>query len=595
MAGFLREIRSKRKSGKIYSYWVILKTFWDKKERKVRHKVIQNLGQLSAQEVEKVRTFLSLSELKPDSFVTNWDFIETKKCYSFLLPVVLDKIWRLWELNKIAEGGEEILLVPLSIMSEILVLNRAIYPNSDYQVANWYKKTFLFKLLKIESNLINPTRIYRTLDKIYLLEKNIQVHLSQKVKELGFSDLSLIFYDITSSYFEGWNCPLAEFGLSRDHRKDKPQILLALCVTKEGFPIYWRVLAGGIHDSKTVTETVTTLKEEFNIKDVIIVMDKGMVCSDNLDFLESNRFKFIVTIGRHQIRNLSDFPVEFLKKLGEDLEKAVKRDSRLDLVMKRYSYFTYFSDRAYYHELKQEDKKRYILCFNPEKFLEERKQREEKIVSITEYFENWNRVLLKAKYSKNKELLDKEIYSYLKKRKSENLFDIKLVSIRKKIKDRTITTYKIEARINQGKLDKQKLCDGVYCILTNLLEEQDPAFLVSSYRQRRKVEVAFSYLKGFIEIRPFYHQKEERIKAHILVCILGYLLQVTIENLLKKKGMEISFQEFCRKMETGEVIELEVKNIKKTGLKLTDIPKEAKDILKALEMEEIIQKDFYNC
>lgn len=101
MAGFLREIKSKRKSRKIYSYWVILKTFWDKKERKVRHKVIQNLGQLSPEKVEKVRTFLSLSELKQDSFVTSWKDIETKKCYTFLLPAILDKIWKLWELNKV--------------------------------------------------------------------------------------------------------------------------------------------------------------------------------------------------------------------------------------------------------------------------------------------------------------------------------------------------------------------------------------------------------------------------------------------------------------------------------------------------------------
>jgi len=82
------------------------------------------------------------------------------------------------------------------------------------------------------------------LDRLLVEEDEIQNHLARKVRDLGFSDLSLVFYDITSSYFEGWSCPIAEFGLSRDWRKDKPQILLALAVTKEGFPFYWRVLPG---------------------------------------------------------------------------------------------------------------------------------------------------------------------------------------------------------------------------------------------------------------------------------------------------------------------------------------------------------------
>lgn len=425
-----------------------------------------------------------------------------------------------------------------------------------------------------------------------MLENNIQKKIYQKIKELGFSDLSLIFYDLTSSYFEGWECPLAEFGLSRDHRKDKLQILLALCVTKEGFPIYWKVLPGGLHDSKTVKEIITTLKEDFNIKDVILVMDKGMLSERNLVNLEENKFSYIVTLGRHQIKSLDSFPERLLKKLGEDLEKENRDKS---LVLEKYPYFTYFSDRAYYHELKQEGNRRYILCFNPEKFQEERKQREEKIVSITNYLKNKNKELLKAKYSKDKKLKELKIYSYLKKRGAENLFKIRLNTRRKKIKNRTITTYQIEFSLREDKKMGLEICDGIYCLLTNLSEDMSAEFLLSSYRQRRKVEIAFSYLKGFIEIRPFYHQKEERVKAHITVCILAYLLQVTIEYLLRKKGIEMTYQEFRQKTEDVDVVELEIKNIRKTELKIEDIPKDIEYLLEVLEMKEIIQNKFPFC
>jgi len=235
--------------------------------------------------------------------------------------------------------------------------------------------------------------------------------------------------------------------------------------------------------------------------------------------------------------------------------------------------------------------RRYILCFNPEKLLEERNQREKKLVSIEEYLERWNNQLLYSKKSKDKELLSKKIYAYLKRRKAENLFEIKLTPERKRIRNKTITTYRIDYRIKQDKLDNLKLSDGIYCIVSNLPEDKTGSFLVSSYRQRKKVEVAFSYLKGFIEIRPFYHQKPDRVKAHILVCILGYLLQITTEYLLKKKGHNITFSEFYQKASKVRAVELEIKNIKKKGLKLTEVDKEVFSLLEMLDSKEVLSED----
>lgn len=372
---------------------------------------------------------MSLKGLEKGTFFTNWLHIKTIASYDFLLPVILDKIWHLWELDRVVSSGQ-ILKVPLSTMSKILAINRAISPSSDLKVFHWYQKTILPRLFKVEPETINPTRIYRTLDRIILKEEEIQNHLAKKVETIGFDDLSLVFYDITSSYFEGWSGPLGKFGLSRDNQKNKLQLLLTLCVTKEGFPFYWKVLPGSLHEALTVKEIVISLKKRFQLKNIILVMDKGMVSQDNLKFLEDNGFFYIVTIGRHQIKRLPDFPKEFLIKIGEELEKE---GHDLLKIMGKYSYFTYLSPRAYFHELRKENNRRYILCFNPEKFLEERKQREGKISSIKNYLKRWNKFLSSAKYTKDKETIGKEIYNYLAKRKSENLFTIKLIPKRKKI------------------------------------------------------------------------------------------------------------------------------------------------------------------
>ena len=149
----------------------------------------------------------------------------------------------------------------------------------------------------------------------------------------------------------------------------------------------------------------------------------------------------------------------------------------------------------------------------------------------------------------------------------------------------------IDYQIKKDKLDRQKLSDGIYCIVSNVSEEKDSSFLVSSYKQRRKVEEAFSYLKGFIEIRPFYHQKEERVKGHITVCILSYLLQVTIEYLLKKNGVPMTFQEFYRKVSKVRAVKLEIENIKKKGLKLTEIPEEVICLMEMINTKDAISDE----
>jgi len=175
------------------------------------------------------------------------------------------------------------------------------------------------------------------------------------------------------------------------------------------------------------------------------------------------------------------------------------------------------------------------------------------------------------------------LYSYLKKRQSLNLFTIHLVPHRiKKNKNSIITTYQIRYKINLKKLNLLKMTDGTYCIKTNLPQQHNEYFIVSSYRQRRKVESSFHYLKGFVEIRPFYHQKEERIKGHITVCILAYLIQITTEYLLKKAGINISFQEFISKIQQKRAVDLEIENIRKKDVKLPVLSQNIKKLLSAI-------------
>ena len=136
---------------------------------------------------------------------------------------ILHRIWKYWELDSLIEDKA----------IEVLAINRCLSPESDYQVSRWYEETILPRILGIT---LNPTKIYRALDEMPALTSKIQQHLYAKINALGLDDYELIFYDITSSYFEQSNSDLARYGLSRDHRSDKKQIILALAVTKKAFP-----------------------------------------------------------------------------------------------------------------------------------------------------------------------------------------------------------------------------------------------------------------------------------------------------------------------------------------------------------------------
>jgi len=586
---FLREVKIPWRD-KEYRYWKVVESYRDKKTGKNRHKTIINLGQLIEQQVQQIRALLKIKTLGLNCFLTTLREIEVSRSYEFLNIFVLDHLYRMWKLDKIlTNNGKTDLQVPVSTISEILTINRALCPNSDYRVCRWYPTTILPQLLNVSPQLVNPTRIYRCLDEVHLQEEDIQKHLFKMIPTLGFDTFSLIFYDITSTYFEGYRCPIARYGLSRDHRKDKPQVLLALAVTKEGFPFYWQVLSGEIHDSSTVQETVSALRERFKVEKVCLVMDKGMVNKDNFKVIEkenTDNIFYLVTIPKTSFRKLASYPRNVLASIAEILEKEMERQEpdKIDYgrIMEGHPYFTYHSRRAYYHVLEEKDTSyRYILCFNPEKFVEERRQRREKIKSVENWLEEKNKELMKAKKKRNKDITAKEVFSYLERRKVQGMFSTRVT---KRKRGRKL---EIRWKINTEKLNLLKSTDGCYCIKTNLPQSPDitPEFLVSSYRQRRKVEVAFSYLKGFVDIRPLYHYKEERVKAHITICILGYLLQVTTEYLLKKAEFNLSFQEFLFSVSQNRAVDISITSAGKKFCKLPEIPKEIIPLLNALKID----------
>lgn len=550
---FLRETVIKKPGGE-YRYWRLVKTFWDKKQRKVRHKTVAQLGKLKPGELEFFKNALIGKAGKGFS----WEELVVKKSLEYLGVAILDRIWKYWELDKtISEKAVE-----------VLAINRCLAPESDYKVSRWYEGTILSRILGIT---LNPTRIYRTLDSIYFLKEKIQEHLYRKISELGLDDYELIFYDITSSYFEHSKCGLARYGLSRDHRRDKKQIILALAVTKKGFPFYWKVLAGNTADTTTVKEFVDEIKKRFKVKKACLVMDKGMVSKTNLEKIKIEEFDYVVTIKKDSIGKIKDMPWNYLRSINEGN------------VYRKKDYFIYHSKRVYYKELKLQDSRRYILCFNPEKFLQQRKDRLDKIESIKKHLDKRNKQLSQPRGRKKQvELLREEIRGYLEKRGASKIFKFRIMNKEK--------TFYISYYTDEKAIKEASKLDGVYVIMSNV-GKVSPENLIDAYRGRMEIERTFHHLKSYVEIRPIYHHNEERINAHVTVCVLGYLLNNTVMYLTRKKKdfEELTAQSVYSYLNSCKIVELNAGG--KQKLKLTTPTAEQIKLTKVLADESILRED----
>lgn len=585
---FLRE-QIIRKKGKKYIYHRIVKVYWDKLKKKIRHKTIMNLGTLKDEEKIIVKNLLSLKEPKL-AFITTWDNIKIRKSLDYLSPIILHKIFNYFGFsNFIEQQIKQNTEVKVSSIFEILTIFRCIKPSSDLKVSNFCKKTILPYLLNIKPDKINPTRIYRTLDTLIKCEDKLQMYIYNQIKRLNLDDFNLVYYDITSTYFEGkGECNLILYGLSRDKRPDKKQVLLALAVTKKGYPFYWEVLPGNIVDKTQVEDIVNKLCKKFGIRYCCIVLDRGMITDENLQKIEKSNLFFIVTLAKDEIYKLRNLPYKLLKSINENNVDKMKQK------------FKFFNKKTYYMEFIEKENRRYIVCFNPEKFLQERKDRCEKIEDIKRYFEKKNKELKEAKNKRNKEKIEKEIYYYLKKRKAIKYFKkIELEEKEKVIKERKrrmVKIYSIKYEVNKERIEKEEILDGVYVICSNLDRNYEGSKvgteeLISAYRNRIKIERAFLDIKQLLEIRPIYHRCDFRIKAHILICVIAYLLNVTLEYKIRDKGiLDIKSRMIYEILEGGRADEVEIKNIKEKRLKIVDTDIKQMNIIKALGYEDILDE-----
>jgi transposase len=538
MVGMYLRHTTVRKNGKTHTYWRLVRSI--RTGTKVRQETVAQLGELDAQgrvRAQALAESIVGVERQPGLFEQE---IPQEPVRVVLKELRLERgrrfgdiwlAWRLWQavgfdrlLDELLPRGRE--EVSWATMAAVLVIARLCEPSSELHIAeDWFRRTALGDLLGVAEEKVNDDRLYRVLDQVLPHKALLEAHLKERLGSLFGLTYDLLLYDITSTYFEGQAAanPLARRGYSRDHRPDCKQVLIGLVVSREGFPLGYETFAGNRNDGTTVQEVVTSLEGRYGRDNRIWVLDRGMVSTRTLTWLRGRGSHYLVGTPKSQLKQFAD-------QVRAGLWEAV----RPGLEVQRCP----SADGA----------EVFILCRSADRAAKEQAMRERFVQRI-------EAGLAKAQAACARRRLDPGVVERRVGRllgqnsRAAGLF--------------TVTVGRGEggrATLSWSRKDPAEAwatsSQGCYVLRSNVAD-WTAADLWQAYRQLTEAEAAFRVQKSDLRLRPIWHQKAERVQAHLLVCFLAYVLRKTLEGWCRKAGLGSSVGtvlEECARIQSTDVV-----------------------------------------
>ena len=517
---------------RIYEYVRIVENY--RKNGKTYQRVIANLGNIKSLKKDMDQVIKGLCRIcqREDLNVEN---LKAKGSPRYADILLARHLWKELGLDKLIGGymRHTEAEMPVELISFLMVANRLVDPLSKLGISSWYKEKVY--LPELENTNFAPHDFYRSMDYLEKMKEDIEKDLYYELCDLFTLKLNLVFYDTTSAYFEGKGPHIAKHGKSRDHRPDKHQIVIGLLVTEEGIPIAHKVFERDAADKATVIDTINDLKKRFNLKRVIFVADRGMVSEANLDYIKEQGFSYIVTLRKRRLNEArkaidATFPLLEEKKKSYEGERKNKSEEK--------------EKELLFSEYRGEDGTRYLVCLNPEKKEDDKIYREERI-------DKGKKKLEKIKHSvetgqlKNREKILKRATLALDK-SNRKYFSYS------SLKD-GLFSYSLIEKV----LKEEERLDGIFIIKStafDLLTEE----LIRQYKNLTGVERAFKEIKDFLRLRPIRHHENNRVRAHVFICVLSYLLEKILEKKMRQAHLQITAREALERLDDIRLAKNEV-------------------------------------
>jgi len=409
---------------------------------------------------------------------------------------------------------------------QTLVCYRLIDPGSEWRLHRlWFDRSAMGDLLGEDFALVEKNALYRCLDKVLEHKPALFSHLTEKWQGLFGAKFDVLLYDLTSTYFES-SRPDDEndkrrYGYSRDKRSDCVQVVIALVVTPEGFPLAYEVLAGNTSDRTTLREFLNKIETQYGKAERIWVMDRGVPTEEILAEMRQ-----------------SDPPVYYL--VGTPKGRLGQLEQKLLTLP-----FTTVRSGVEVKLLAQEQEL-YVLAKSVDRVNKERSMRQRQLRALLKRLQE----LHQMKLTTSQALLLKLGAAKGKYRAAWGLLDITLPEAKTHL-----TNVTFSFRLNRQKLRAVRRREGRYLLRTNLTG-REPAQLWQFYIQLVEIEAAFKNLKDDLQLRPIYHQLQSRIEAHIFVAFMAYCLQVTLKAQLRPVAAGLTPRAVLDKFATMQMLDV---------------------------------------
>jgi transposase len=566
---YLRKI-IRKKPGADYGYWVLVESV--RTERGPRQRIVATIGKLPNYDAEERigweqigRILKGEPPVHPDLFqeepeTPEWASVDLRRVRVDRLKRFGDvylalALWKRLKLDEVFDrlqppSREEIPWKDMFCLSSVA---RFCQPSSELAIAeSWYEKTALEDLMGISPKKVNDDRLYRTLDKLLPHKDEISRHLQTRYAEWFGSDFDFLFYDITSTYFEG-QCPRnpqAAHGYSRDMRSDCKQVLIGLVVNRDGLPVGYEVFDGNRSDVTTLEEMVELMETKYGKAKRTWVLDRGFMSEDNLEFLRERGASYIVGTMR-----------SLLKDFKPQLEAADWTQIRSEVEVKIARHPDHGNEK-------------FILCRSHGRKRKERAMLERQVKRLENELQ---KIALGVRKGRLKDVshIERRIGRWMGHNpKAESLFEVKLIC------DAENRPRDLKIQRRDDRTEWADRSSGCYILRTNLAQE-DPAELWKAYMHLVRAEKAFRLEKSDLGLRPVFHQTKERVQAHIFVCFLALAMYKCLELWMTQSGLGASpaklLEEF-REIRSMDLV-LPVKDRNSLRLRLVARPAESSQVL----------------
>jgi len=491
-----------RKGGKLHRYWRLVRSV--RIGRRVVQQTVAHLGELDetgriearalAQHLigtpERAQLFNDGSEHRTVPVRLKGIRIERSRQFGDVYLALA--LWRGIGLEELCQRllpvGQE--RVAWAKMAAVLVTARLCEPSSELHIAeDWYRRTALCDLLQLSDEEVNKDRLYRGLDHLLAHKSALEAHLSKRCGELFAVCNEVLLYDVTSTYFEGLAQanPQAQRGHSRDHRGDCKQVLIALVVTFDGFPLGYEVFAGNTHDSRTLQTIVATMEARHGMLGRVWITDRGMASAGNLAWLRATGRRYIIGAPKSE-----------LKKFGAELACADGWRTVHDGVEVKLARHPDTDETV-------------ILVRSADRRSKEKAMHDKFSQRIDAALQRLAGRIARAKKPIDPARVNRQIGRLLQRnQRAAARFAIALEP------DSGAAGFRLVVSCNTSFDDWAALSEGAYLLRSNITDWSDQQ-LWKAYIQLTQAEAAFRIHKDQLQVRPIWHQRQDRVQAHILV------------------------------------------------------------------------------